>query len=271
MTADAIETSVGPVPVFHRLALGLVTRDAVNDRGTTAPLRVGWEASGHLLPRDHPRWWPCVDFERVGGGRFRLLAMASRPETLTVRVYDRTRRYVTRRLGVKLWPHSALVDPVPANLVAVASRTLPVWLFPGAAYPLPRGATAIRGRVARQGKAQPWARLTAIAASGTILGQAHGDDRGEFVLLLTHTNQNPVQSTVDVRLLVRGPDGTAPDPPEEPVTRPANPPNASDLDNPLLRGRTPPTGHVPNTAPIPPLTVKVGEELILVDDVPFTP
>jgi hypothetical protein len=271
MTTDTIETSVGFVPVFHRLALGLVTRDAVNDRGTTAPLRVGWEASGHLLPRDHPLWWPCVDFERVGGGRFRLRATASRPDTLTVRVYDRTRHYVPRRLEVKLWPYAALVDPAPANFVAVASRTLPIWLFPGVAYPLTRGATAIRGRVARQGKAEPWARLTAIAANGTVLGRAHGDDRGEFLLLLTHTNQNPVQSTVGVRLLVRGAAATAPEPPVEQVTRPANPPNPSDLDNPLLRGLIPPAGYVPNTAPIPPLTVKVGEELILVDDVPFTP
>lgn len=271
MSADTIETSLGPMPVFHRLALGLITRDVVTDRGTTAPLKVGWEAGGHLLPRGHPDWWPCVDFERVGGGQFRLRASARRPDTLTVRVVDRTRRYVPRRFGVTLWPYPALVDPLPAGFIAVASRTLPLWLFPGAAYPLPPGSTAIRGRVARQGTPVPWTRLTAVDAGGATLGRAHGDDRGEFLLPITDTNQNPVQSTVTARLLVRGPAGTPTDPPIEPVTRPANPPNAGDLDNALLRGRTPPAGHLPNTAPTPQLTIKVGEEFVLTDDVPFIP
>jgi hypothetical protein len=271
MTADTIDTSVGPVPVRHRLALGLLARDAVNDRGTNAPLRVGWEASGHLLSADHPAWWPCVDFERAGGGRFRLRATPARPDVLTVRLLDRTRRYVARRLGVTLWPWADLVDPLPAHFVAVASRTLPVWLFPGAAYPLPRGATAIRGRVARQADALPWARVDAVDTGGTVLGHAHGDDRGEFLLLLTDTNQNPVQSTVDVRLVVRAPAVPLPAPPVEPVPRPANPPAAGDLDNPLLRGITPPAITVPNTAPTLQVSVNVGEELVLADDVPFIP
>ena len=85
-----------------------------------------------------------------GGGRFRLRATPRRPDLLTVRLYDVSRRYVPRRLGVTLWPYSALVDPVPANLIAVAARTLPIWLFPGAAYPVSPGMTAVRGRVTRR-------------------------------------------------------------------------------------------------------------------------
>ncbi|MGC3992803.1 MAG: hypothetical protein QM779_01515 [Propionicimonas sp.] len=271
MTADTIDTSVGAVPVLHRLALGLVARDAVTDRGATAPLRVGWEASGHLLPPGAPAWWPCVDLEPAGGGRFRLRATPARPAVLTIRLFDPTRRYVARRLGVTPWPWADLVDPLPAHLVAVAARTLPVWLFPGAAHPVPRGTTAIRGRVTDAAGPLPWARVDATDLGGTVLGHAHGDDRGEFLLLLTDTNQNPVQSTVDVRLRVQAPASVLAWPPVEPVTRPANPPAAGDLDNPLLRGLTPSADHVPNTAPTLQVTVSVGEEHVLTDDVPFLP
>lgn len=278
MSADTIETSVGPVPVLHRLALGLITRDVVTDRGATSPLHVGWEAAGHLLPNDHRGWWPCVDFERLGGGRFRLRTTSQRPDSLIVRVYDPSRRYVPRRLGVTLWPHAALVDPLPADFITVAARTMPLWLFPGAAYPLSPGMTVVRGRVVRQGNPQPWARVTATDAGGTILGRAHGDDRGEFLLVITDTNQNPLQSTVTVELVVRAPSAAPPvgapppDPLVEPVPRPSNPPALpGDLDNPLLRGRTAPAGYLPNTAVVPPLAVKLGEEIVLSADVPFNP
>lgn len=276
MSADTIATSVGPVPVLHRLALGLVVRDVVTDRGTTGALRVGWEASGHLLPHHHRDEWPCVDLERMGGGRFRLRATPRRPDLLTVRLSDPSRRYVPRRLGVTLWPHAALVDPLPANFVAVAARTLPVWLFPGAAYPVSPGTTAVRGRVTRQGIPLPWARVSAVDSGGAILGRAHGDDRGEFLLLIADTNQNPLQSSVTVSLVVRaqgGPPAAAPlpEPPVEPVVRPSNPPVSGDLDNPLLRGRSAPAGYLPNTAVVPPLVVKVGAQIVLSTDVPFNP
>ncbi len=274
MSSDVIETSVGPVPVLHRLALGLVARDVVTDRGTTGPLRVGWETGGHLLPSgklDKQEWWPCVDLERMGGGRFRLRASTRRPEQLTVRLVDPSRRYVARRLGVTLWPHLALTDPLPANFITVAARTLPIWLFPGAAYPVSPGMTVIRGQVTRQGKPQPWARVNAVDPGGAILGRAHGDDRGEFVLLITDLNQNPLQSSVTVRLRVRGPADAPGDPTVETIQRPSNPPAAGELDNATLRGRTPPGGYLPNAAFVPPFAVEVGEELALSTDVPFNP
>lgn len=278
---DTIETSVGPVPVLHRLALGLVARDGVTSRGVAHGLRAGWEPHPRLLPRGRPGWWPCVDLEGLGGGRFRLRAAPARPDIVVVRLYDPARRYVPRRLEVTLWPYAALVVQPPGNDVPVASRTLPVWLAPGAAYPLPRGATAVRGRVVRDGSPARWARVVAIGPGNAVLGRAQVDDRGEFLLLLADTNQNPVQSTVGVDLRVRGPAG----PPAlhdrdgdllgdlvaEPVVRPANPPAPGDLDNPVLRGVTPPPGYVANAAPDVHVTVNVGEELVLRTDVPFEP
>lgn len=275
---DVIETSVGPVPVLHRLALGVLTRDALTPRRAAYGVRVGWEASPRLLPRHHPDWWPCLDLERVGEGRFRLRATRPRPASVVVRIHDPARRYVTRRLEVNLWPHAALLDPDPAHHVAVAARTLPVWLSPGAAYPLPRGATAVRGRIGRDGAPVRWARVTAVGPGNVVLGRAHADDRGEFLLVLAETNQNPVQSLVDVDLEVTGPAvapaaGDAPlaDLTPEPVPRPGNPPVPSDLDNPLLRGEVPLPGAAGNAAPALHLSVPVGEELVLAADVPFEP
>ncbi len=193
---DLIETSVGPVTVLHRLALGVLARDGITSRGAADGLRVGWEAAPPLLPPHHPGWWPCIDLEQVGGGRFRLRATASRPAIVVVRLHDPARRYVSRRLEVTLWPHAALVDPDPAHHVAVAARTLPVWLPPGAAYSLPRGATAVRGRVVRDDTPVQWARVVGVGPGNAVLGRARTDDRGEFLLILGETNQNPVQSTV---------------------------------------------------------------------------
>ena len=278
---DTIETSAGPVPVLHRLALGLIARDGVTSRGVADGLRAGWEARPRLLSRGHPGWWPCVDLEGVGGGRFRLRATPARPGIVVVRLYDPTRRYVPRRLEVTLWPYAALVVELPGVHVPVASRTLPVWLAPGVAYPLPRGATAVRGRVVRDGSPARWARVVAIGPGNAVLGRAHVDDRGEFLLLLADTNQNPVQSTVAVDLRVRGPADTTVPPDRngdllstlvaEPVLRPANPPAPGDLDNPLLRGVAPPPGYLANAAPDVHVTVNVGAELILRTDVPFEP
>ncbi|RZT17520.1 hypothetical protein EV649_5067 [Kribbella sp. VKM Ac-2569] len=277
---DLIETSAGPVTVLHRLALGVLARDGITSRGAADGLRVGWEAAPPLLPPHHPGWWPCIDLEQVGGGRFRLRATESRPAIVVMRLHDPARRYVSRRLEVTLWPHAALVDPDPAHHVAVAARTLPVWLPPGAAYSLPRGATAVRGRVVRDGTPVHWARVVGVGPGNAVLGRARTDDRGEFLLILGETNQNPVQSTVGVDLRVHGPvaqpaTGTVTDPladlPAEPIARPANPPVPSDLDNASLRGELILPGSVGNAAPAVHLNVPVGSELSLTADVPFAP
>ncbi|MFH8251265.1 hypothetical protein ACH3VR_12915 [Microbacterium sp. B2969] len=271
MVADTIQTSVGPVPVLHRLALGVVLKDAMTDRIAVGPLRVGWEAEGHLLPRRSLPGWPCVDFEPVGTGRFRLRVTPRRPALITVRIDDPSRRYVPRRLTIPLWTHDELTDPSPANQIAVRSRTVQVWLWPGAAYPFSSGTTFLRARVARLGRGVPWSRIVAISSIGTVLGRAHGDDRGEFVLPLADTAQNPLQSSVTVRLLVRGPNGPAELPPPEVVARPANPPVPGDLDNSVLRGLAPPSSLVPSIPPPPLFTVPVGQAYHPASDITFVP
>jgi hypothetical protein len=95
-----------------------------------------------------------------------------------------------------------LVEPAPGAARRVVPRrltldlterqTFAAHLFPGAGASLPTGATVVRGRVTRldpgTGGAVPvrWARVRATGPAGADaeLGWAHGDDRGEFVLVL---------------------------------------------------------------------------------------
>lgn len=71
------------------------------------------------------------------------------------------------------------------------------WLWPGAAYPIPSRATVLRGGIRREiapgmTVPVPWARVVITKPGGGApnfatearLGHAHGDDRGEFLLLL---------------------------------------------------------------------------------------
>jgi len=127
------------------------------------------------------------------------------PTHVTLRLVSADRRYVPRRLAIPAPTLAAVTaaeaahDLDPAQpLVARGCRPL---MYPGAAYGVAAGATVIRGRVRWDGTARPvrWARVVARPAEpihvldddgepvGTIqpdLGRAHGDDRGEFVLVV---------------------------------------------------------------------------------------
>ncbi|MGH8932930.1 MAG: hypothetical protein ACRDZO_20485 [Egibacteraceae bacterium] len=139
-------------------------------------------------------------------GRFALTfgrAALDALEAIVVRVVDPRRRYVPRRLSIPV-PDLATVlaaeaahDQDPA--AALTPRTCRPTLFPGAAYGVAAGATAVRGRVIWGAGGPPvqWARVAALtepieirAEDGTVttvqpvLGRAHGDHRGEFLLVL---------------------------------------------------------------------------------------
>lgn len=99
---------------------------------------------------------------------------------IAIRLYDRSRRFVPRRISY----------PIPADIHVAAppSRIRRPALFPGAAYDVSPAATGMRGRVtwnhAAAGEVQArWVRVQA-AINGQIVGLAHGDDRGEFLLML---------------------------------------------------------------------------------------
>jgi len=104
------------------------------------------------------------------------------PKTaLDVRIFDRRWRYTPRRVGV---PVPVAVDPdEDANPRLRIRRTA---LYPGPAYPLTAGTTGIRGRVRRAGVPVRWARARVLGSPADYppVAIAHGDDRGEFLLIV---------------------------------------------------------------------------------------
>lgn len=196
-----------------RLRLGIAPRDALGRPGPISGLG--------LHAEDVPGPWPLpkasggeIDvgvglpgMPQSRSGRFAIRFGANTANDrlrIGVRIVDRERRYVPRRFSIPAPTFEAVDAADKANaldpsLPLVARAFRPV-LYPGAAYGVGAGATAIRGRVLWESDSTPvaWPRVVArTAASITvvdddgnestiqpILGRAHGDDRGEFLLIL---------------------------------------------------------------------------------------
>jgi hypothetical protein len=97
---------------------------------------------------------------------------------IAIRLFDRERRFAPRRISY----------PLPAAIETPAPRIRRPALYPGAAYLAGESATGLRGRVTwNQAAANEvpvrWARVEA-SIGGQVVGRAHGDERGEFLLLL---------------------------------------------------------------------------------------
>jgi hypothetical protein len=178
-------TSPQPDVLTLRMALGIEPADPVRggrigQRLTAAIDGVPLAPSRTRRDPDLPPWAPQDVLERIPrtkACRFRLLQHPALPkDKLAVRIWDDSRRYVPRRLDVDLL-NNALVPP------AKWGRIVRPALWPGAAYGIPAGAVGCRGWVKRGTAPLRWARVEAKVGT-TVVGRAHGDDRGEFVLLL---------------------------------------------------------------------------------------
>jgi hypothetical protein len=257
-------------------------------------VRVGREITALLTARGRQAAdpsWPCQDLERSGLARFKLRRGPQLPSVITLRIEDAGRRYVPRRVSVTLWSQAdveaADQRPPAGPYIPVDSRLLRIWLAPASGYLLARGSTAIRGRVLRgaAGALSPdapvrWPRITAIGPGNVPVGWAHGDERGEFVLLVDSAGVLPPlngQFAVDIDVVgLPAATAPAPDPADrcadlvvEAVPRSAAPPTAADLDNDLLRGRAVPAGYVAGAVPAPHWTVQVGGLLSTSTDIAF--
>jgi hypothetical protein len=101
-----------------------------------------------------------------------------------VRLVPRDRRYVPRRLRFAIPTIAAVLAAETAGTdVPTTSRIWGPVLFPGATYDVVDSQTTVRGRVTRGGHPVRWTRVEA-SADGHVVGRAHGDDRGEFLLVL---------------------------------------------------------------------------------------
>ncbi|TCN32769.1 hypothetical protein EV644_12437 [Kribbella orskensis] len=272
--------------VWHRLALGVEPIDAVTRHPIGAAVQVGREVadrrSAHRRPADpiDPlRRRSDLPLETSGTTRFKLRHGRTVGDTALIRVDDPCRCYVPRRFSMPLWT----VADVDIGHIGAWYRLLRPWLSPGPAYPVPGGSTGLRGRVMRAGVAIRWPRIVAVNNAGLVLGRAHGDERGEFLLLLNTVGTAPAPPgpTIDLELIVRASnrprDTSAPMPadriadlPLELVVRSPAPPGQPDLDNPLLRGEVTPRGYTTSTTRAP-MTIRVGRMELTTAPIEFTP
>lgn len=167
---------------------------------------------------------PVVD--RHSSSRHVLLYRSDLDDEATVdlRLLDWSRRFVPRRLRIPLVvPQPSAHPPVTLSDVDASvpgQRMRRPYLFPGATYDVPRASTGLRGRVVRGGRPMRWARVEATRTDSTeIIGRAHGDDRGEFLLLVdSRASTGPLTSPLPLKVTVFGPTAapTAPTPPPQP-------------------------------------------------------
>jgi hypothetical protein len=227
----------------HRLALGIEPIDAARRLRVAHALEISLES---VIGR------PAVP--RHATGLHALLYADDTSTPLDVRIDDPTRRFVPRRLRVPIATRAQVLAAEGAGTpVAAANRERRPFLYPGAAYDLAGTATALRGSVVRGGKPMRWARVEA-RVGGRLIGRAHGDDRGEFLLVLgvDTTNLGDVVSPVDVTVTVVGP-APAPAPPVPPSLDPlwdlpleALP--AAGAPDPVSVGEQPPAAYDPGSS-----------------------
>jgi hypothetical protein len=164
---DWIETA-------DRLALGLEPIDAGRRTRIAHPIRVKFDEEARGLVR------PKV--ERHDSCLHVLLYQPGVPEGARVklRFLEQDRRFVPRLISFPI------LNVTDAEEIDYRNRVRRPVLFPGAAYDPASGVTGLRGRVERGGMPLRWARVLAtLPGNGTVVGRAHGDDRGEFLLLIS--------------------------------------------------------------------------------------
>lgn len=172
-----------------------------------------------------------------------------------IRLYDRARRFVPRRIS-----YAIPADPL---VLAPPSRVRRPALFPGAAYDVSPTATGIRGRVTwNQAAANEvparWVRVEA-AINGQIVGRAHGDDRGEFLLLLRSeaAGVGELPSPLVAQVTVFGPPAPPPIPPNDPLGDMPVETLAADPDT-ISAGETLPPGYASTVHSSRPVTFELG-------------
>jgi hypothetical protein len=225
---DELVTPLGRIPVRHRLALAVEAVDAVTGR----------PAFGVRVTRETRRPAPAAD-----NGRGRLVLRHDRPlpATVLIQLDDPAGRWVPRRLEVAIFGYdevrAADLEPPAGVRIPAEARAVRPWLKPATGYPAPAFATGVRFGV-RRGRARiPWPRLEVFDSAGRPTGWAHGDSRGE-VLVLIHPGPGAA-GAVPIVVRVHEPAAPSPLPAAEPVARAPS--------EPVIRGDTLPPGYLPRT------------------------
>lgn len=181
-----------------RLAVGLEPLDALSATRIARPVDVTLDA-----PPTAPA---LLTLPRHGSGRFVLLFDDGVDTPVSFRIVPADRRFVPRRMQFAFVDEATVLAAEQAGAdVPTETRAWRPRLFPGAAYDVPHTATGVRGTVTKSGAPVRWTRVEA-SIDGTVVGRAHGDDRGEFLLVLgpngdvsgTGDLVSPIDVTIDV-------------------------------------------------------------------------
>jgi len=267
--------------VRHQLALGLSFIDSNSLQGTLGSLICRLDSIGGLpmeqVFQPHRRDRQALRFEGAIKKRMNKL-VADGVATTWVMCAFGTRNaasgrylpeldpgvYVPRRLSMEL----VLNGGVPAS--STANMRAP-WLWPGASYPFAAASTLVRGRVLRglsinNARPLPWARLFAtvpdtelVFGNAQLVGCAHGDGRGEYVLALDARAstgaalKNPLKLRLWAFAAPAGPSV------EDPLAALPIEPCAALLDSKILKGLAVPTGYSQQQSRV--LELRLGETL----------
>ncbi len=194
------------VEVFDRLLLGLQVIDASRAQRLSHAVEMRVEPKPWVDPLtdDQQRWlraridarMPLSDgWERVprhASGRHVLRYVAGRGIKVDIRVLDSRERIVPRRLRIPLVSLGVPENVSVLDALPVGQRSRTPSLYPGAAYDISERVTGLRGRVVVSDQGVPpkrvpvrWPRIEArLPAGGPLVAWAHGDQHGEFLLVL---------------------------------------------------------------------------------------
>lgn len=194
---------------LHGLAIGVELRDFASGERINQPIEI------YVGPDDRrgvpPQPVRCL------GGVFSLPMRPAQPKQLSLRVHDPDRRYVGRHLLIPLPSPSAAEPELPVRVRRPA-------LFPGASYPVSAGATYLRGAIRTARGPLAYCRVVAYGGkegTGEPVAWAHGDDRGEFLLILgARAAILGIQGGVRLHLRIFAPTTPVTDPPPEVLSAP---------------------------------------------------
>lgn len=256
----------------HRLAQGIEVLDAVRGGRVARPIRV--DLAGRWAPRGiTPRspyarpsgWYDTPGASRHASGLHALLyhpvlvALKPADRHVDVHIHDHARWFVPRRIRIPL-VDPAGIEADDLSLHPVEQRLRRLSVFPGAGYECSERMTGLRGQLLRGGHAVPWARIEAVYPDhGDMLaGHAHGDDRGEFLLLL---GGHPApyagpQGTIAVQLRIYGPPAPVAPTTDVQSLLPVEILPAPGAADPISAGITPPAGY--QAAPLIPIALRLG-------------
>ena len=198
------------VEIVHRLALGVEPIDA--HRGW----RLGYQLQAIYDSQQTGLQRPPI--ERHTSNLFSLRYQPGVTTQLDLRFFDSAerlyrpehdrRRIVPRRLGIPILTLADVENAEQADKKAFGRRIRRPGFFPGATYDFSATATGMRGRVVRNNAPMRWARIVAtLAGTSVVAGHAHGDDRGEFLLLINAnvTTGSALPKPLEIEVSVFGP------------------------------------------------------------------